>query len=158
MHALNRFTFGPRPGDLEAVRAMGLEKWFNRQLHPETLDQSNLAARLAQFPAMQWSPQDLLFRLPSNAVIRQAADGKVPIPEGAALHAVYVNEIARYQVRQQQKEQQKQQASLSASAAMPGPSMNNQPMNGDAARMAPEPPQPVPAQPDSAQMLSLIHI
>ena len=152
LHALNRFTFGPRPGDLEAVRAMGLEKWFARQLHPETLDQSNLAARLAQFPAMQWSPQDLLFRLPSNAVIRQAADGKVPIPEGAALHAVYVNEIARYQVRQQQKEQQKQQASLSASAAIPGPSMNGQPMNGDAARMAPEPPQPVPAQPDSAQM------
>jgi len=75
LHALNRFTFGPRPGDLEAVRAMGLEKWFNRQLHPETLDQTNLDARLAQFPAMQGNPQDLLYRLPSNAVIRQIADG-----------------------------------------------------------------------------------
>ncbi|MGA2167673.1 MAG: DUF1800 domain-containing protein [Terracidiphilus sp.] len=161
LHALNRFTFGPRPGDLEAVRAMGLEKWFARQLHPEALDQSDLAARLAQFPAMQWSPQDLLFRLPSNAVIRQAADGKGPIPEGGALHAVYVNEIARYQVRQQQKEQQKQQqASLSANAAMPSPSMNahaesGQSMNGDAARMALEPPQPNPAQPDSAQMIMI---
>src|ERR1035441_3739610 len=48
LHALNRFTFGPRPGDLEAVRAMGLERWFNQQLHPETLDQTGLDARLAQ--------------------------------------------------------------------------------------------------------------
>ena len=34
LHALNRFTFGPRPGDLEAVRAMGLDHWFDQQLHP----------------------------------------------------------------------------------------------------------------------------
>ena len=39
LHALNRFTFGPRPGDLEAVRAMGqgnagLEKWFDLAAPP----------------------------------------------------------------------------------------------------------------------------
>jgi uncharacterized protein (DUF1800 family) len=153
LHALNRFTFGPRFGDLEAVRVMGLEKWFTQQLHPETLDQSDLLARLAQFPAMQWSPQDLLFRLPSNAVIRQAADGKAPIPEGGALHTIYVNEIARYQVRQQQKELKKQeQASLSANAAMPGPSMTAQAMSTDASRMAPQQHQPIPAQTDVGQM------
>ena len=28
LHALNRLTFGPRPGDLEAVRKMGLKKWI----------------------------------------------------------------------------------------------------------------------------------
>src|SRR5580692_8007930 len=82
LHALNRFTFGPRPGDLEAVRAMGLEKWFDKQLHPDSIDQSALEARLAQFPAMQWSAEDLLYRLPSNAVIRQAADGKIAVPDG----------------------------------------------------------------------------
>ena len=124
LHALNRFTFGPRPGDLEAVQAMGLEKWFAQQLRPETIDNSALEARLTQFPAMQDSAQDLLYRLPSNAVIRQAADGKVPIPQGIALQAVYGNEIARYQARQQQKQQQKQeQASLTANGAMAGPSM-----------------------------------
>ena len=74
LHALNRFTFGPKPGDLEAVRAMGLEKWFDAQLHPATIDETDLNARLAQYPAMQWSVQDLIFRLPSNAIIRQAAD------------------------------------------------------------------------------------
>jgi uncharacterized protein (DUF1800 family) len=112
---LNRFTFGPRPGDLDTVRAMGIDKWFARQLHPETIDNTELEARLAQFPAMQWSTRDLLYRLPSNAVLRQAAQGKAPIPEAGALHAIYVNEIARYEDRQKQKEQKKQQESKLAS-------------------------------------------
>ena len=120
LQALNRFTFGARPGDLEAVRAMGLDKWFAQQLHPEAINNSGLEARLAQFPAMQWSPQDLLFRLPSGAVIRQVADGKIPVPADGALHAVYEDEIARYEARQQKKEEQKQQqVSLTATAAVP---------------------------------------
>jgi len=151
LHALNRFTFGPRPRDLEAVQAMGLDKWFAQQLHPETIDNSALEARLTQFPAMQWSPQDLLFRLPSNAVIRQAADGKVPYPDNGALHAVYINEIARYQARQQQKQQQKQQATFTTSTAMPTESNNAQSMSGDTARVATEQQQQPPAQADASQ-------
>src|ERR1035441_2288387 len=63
LHALNRFTFGPRPGDLAAVRAMGLEKWFNRQLHPGAIDEAELDSRLSLFPAMREAPQELLFSL-----------------------------------------------------------------------------------------------
>jgi uncharacterized protein (DUF1800 family) len=99
LHALNRLTFGPRPGDLEAVRAMGLEKWFDQQLHPENIDETDLDARLAQYPAMQWSTQDLLYRMPSQAMIRQADDGKINIPPSGTLHAVYENQIYRYQMR-----------------------------------------------------------
>ncbi|MGD1106212.1 MAG: DUF1800 family protein [Terracidiphilus sp.] len=99
LHALNRLTFGPKPGDLEAVRAMGLDKWFDGQLHPESLDETDLNARLAEYPAMQWSTQDLMFRMPSPAIIRQAADGKIEIPRGGTLHAVYENQIYRYQLR-----------------------------------------------------------
>jgi len=115
LQALNRFTFGARPGDIEAVRAVGLEKWFGRQLHPETLDETDLDARLAQFPAMQRNPQDLLYYLPSGAVIRQTIDGKSPMPEIPALHAVYANEMARVQVKRQEKEKQQ------ATVAMAGP-------------------------------------
>jgi uncharacterized protein (DUF1800 family) len=121
LHALNRFTFGPRPGDLEAVKAMGLEKWFAEQLHPATINQSDLYARLAQFPAMQERTEELLVRLPNSPTIRQAIDGKVPIPQGGAVHSVYENEIARYEIKQQQKEKNKQQQALvAANATMPG--------------------------------------
>src|SRR5580704_5614183 len=53
LHALNRFTFGPRPGDLAAVQAMGVRQWFERQLNPLSIDDSALDERLAAFPAMQ---------------------------------------------------------------------------------------------------------
>ena len=36
-HALNRLTFGARPGDLEQVRAMGLKAWIDQQLHPDNI-------------------------------------------------------------------------------------------------------------------------
>lgn len=118
-HAINRFTFGPRPGDLEAVKAMGLDRWFQQQLHPETIDQSDLNARLAEFPAMQLAPQDLLFRFPSNGVIRQTIDKKAPEPQNAALRKVYDNEIFRYDRRQQEK-QQKQLVASSVTPSMAG--------------------------------------
>lgn len=104
LHALNRLTFGPRPGDLEAVRTMGLDRWFDQQLHPAAIDNSALQARLAQYPAMNSSPEDLLFRLPSNAVIRQVMDGKLAIPERGAPHAIYENQVARITAKRQEKD------------------------------------------------------
>ena len=46
LHALNRLTFGPRPGDVEAVRKMGLKKWIDLELHPDASRKTELAARL----------------------------------------------------------------------------------------------------------------
>src|ERR1700751_6104101 len=44
LHALQRLTFGPRPGDIERVRAMGLDKWIDQQLHPDHIDDSAVEA------------------------------------------------------------------------------------------------------------------
>ncbi len=44
LQALNRLTFGPRPGDVEAVKKMGLTNWIDLQLHPE---------RIAENPALE---------------------------------------------------------------------------------------------------------
>jgi len=106
---------------------MGLEKWFDLQLHPETLDQSGIEARLADFPAMQGDPQGLLYYFPSNAVIRQAIDGKAPIPDRPALRAIYENEMARVEFRRQEKDRRKQQQA-SAIATITNPDSTNPPM------------------------------
>jgi uncharacterized protein (DUF1800 family) len=37
VQALNRLTFGPRPGDVEEIRRIGLAKWIDRQLHPDQI-------------------------------------------------------------------------------------------------------------------------
>ncbi len=45
LHALNRLGFGPRPGDIERVRQIGLEKWINQQLNPNSIDDSHARRR-----------------------------------------------------------------------------------------------------------------
>ena len=37
IHVLNRLGFGPRPGDVERVKAMGVENYINQQLNPEKI-------------------------------------------------------------------------------------------------------------------------
>ncbi len=124
IQALNRFTFGPRPGDVEAVQAMGLDKWFDEQLHPATIDETDLNARLAQFPAMQWSTQDLLYRMPSNGMIRQAANGRIEIPPSGTLHAVYENQIYRLQARKDAKADKKDNGAANSATAQAGGAQN----------------------------------
>ena len=97
----------------------GLDKWFDQQLHPESIDETDLNARLAQFPAMQWSTQDLLYRMPSQAMIRQAADGKINIPASGTLHAVYENQIYRYQMRKAAQADKQANAAANPNAANP---------------------------------------
>ena len=75
-HALNRLGFGPRPGDVERVRAMGLEGWIKRQLQPETLDDSRVMARLERYPTLTMSASELLraFPQPQPAARRPGQD------------------------------------------------------------------------------------
>src|SRR5437588_6089668 len=47
VHALNRLAFGPRPGDVTAIREMGLARYIDRQLHPEKIADPAVDARLA---------------------------------------------------------------------------------------------------------------
>ena len=49
IHVLNRLSYGPRPGDVERVEKMGLAKYMQEQLHPETIDDSEAQADLARF-------------------------------------------------------------------------------------------------------------
>ncbi len=56
---LNRITFGPRPGDVEAVERMGLAAFLDRQLRPETIDDRRLEARLAALPTLTVPPPRL---------------------------------------------------------------------------------------------------
>jgi uncharacterized protein (DUF1800 family) len=106
VHALNRFTFGPRPGDVEAVKAEGLDKWFERQLHPAGIANAGLQARLAEYPAMRLSSDELIARYPSNAVIRQVIEGKAAMPQSGILRTVYENEVARVKAKREEKSQQ----------------------------------------------------
>jgi uncharacterized protein (DUF1800 family) len=60
IQALNRLTFGPRPGDALKVRAIGLDKWIDQQLRPERIDDSAIEQLVASYPAINRNQNDLL--------------------------------------------------------------------------------------------------
>jgi uncharacterized protein (DUF1800 family) len=64
LHALNRLGYGPRPGDVERVRQMGLAKWIEQQLNPNSIDDRALTARLENFPTLTMSTSRLLEEYP----------------------------------------------------------------------------------------------
>ena len=59
VHVLNRLGFGPRPGDVEKVRAIGLERYINQQLMPESIPDTTLDQKLAAYPSLQLSSEKL---------------------------------------------------------------------------------------------------
>jgi uncharacterized protein (DUF1800 family) len=99
LQVLNRFTYGPRPGDLDHLRAIGMQAWFNQQLNPQAIDDSALEQRLSQYPAVQLPLPQLMTRFPSQQVIRRFMDGKQDRPGGEGEKAIYADEIARYNER-----------------------------------------------------------
>ena len=48
VHVLNRTGFGPRPGDVERVRRMGLQNYLDLQLHPLKIEDSAAESRLSE--------------------------------------------------------------------------------------------------------------
>jgi uncharacterized protein (DUF1800 family) len=68
LQALNRLGFGPRPGDIERVKEMGLQKWIDQQLHPDSINDSALDARLQRFPTLKMSSAKLLEEFPEAQV------------------------------------------------------------------------------------------
>jgi uncharacterized protein (DUF1800 family) len=116
LHALNRLTFGPRPGDVEKVMAMGVDKWIEQQLSPGDIENSALDARLAPSRALRMTSRELVDTFPYDGIIRAVSDGKKPWPKNPLVKLVYSVQVARVR-----EEKQKQDA-LKPGAPAPAPS------------------------------------
>ncbi len=97
LHALNRLTFGPRPGEVAEVDRIGLKRWFETQLNPQTIDDSALDTRLSAYPAMSLPQAELIDRYPSPQRLRKIIDQQEPLPRDPVEHAIYADNIALYQ-------------------------------------------------------------
>ena len=103
LHALDRLTFGPRPGDVDAVLAMGVDKWMDQQLHPERIDDNAMQARLADYRTLQMSTREMVLAFPPNPIARQVMDGKLAMPAGVYERAIYVAAIDRVEEKKDKK-------------------------------------------------------
>lgn len=78
-HLLNRAAFGPKPGDVESVRKIGVAPYLDEQLHPERIDDSALDVRLnpvntldarAVRSIQQNDPRPILEQLQAQKLVR----------------------------------------------------------------------------------------
>src|SRR4051812_28751910 len=60
VHALNRLTFGPRPGDVQQVMAVGVDGWIDEQLHPDKISDSALESRLAPLRTLRMTSKEIM--------------------------------------------------------------------------------------------------
>ena len=105
VHALNRLTFGPRPGDVQRVAQIGVDQWIELQLHPEKIDDSALDARLTPFRTQRMDTKEIVENFPPNQVIKQIADGKADLPRDPVKRAVYEAQLQRYEDKQDRKQE-----------------------------------------------------
>jgi len=65
-HVLNRLTFGPRPGDLDEVRRLGIHKWIDLQLHPDRITENPvLETKLSALGTLQLPTWQILEKYPA---------------------------------------------------------------------------------------------
>ena len=118
VQALNRLTFGPRPGDVQQVMAMGVDHWIDLQLHPDKIPDGAVESRLTGFRTLHMSSKEIGEEFPDNQMIKQVMDGKRPMPSDPAKRAVYQVQMARLQQKQEEK-QEKKERRQEAVAAVP---------------------------------------
>src|SRR5215471_769194 len=69
VHVLNRLTFGPRPGDVDQVRRIGVDAWIDQQLHPDRLAENTaLADRLRALVTLDLPVWQIAERYPAVPV------------------------------------------------------------------------------------------
>jgi uncharacterized protein (DUF1800 family) len=86
LHVLNRLGFGARPGDVERVKALGLDRYIDQQLHPEKINDEVADAKVKNLDALQLSTPELYAKYPQPNMLLRVLErtGQAP-PELAAL-------------------------------------------------------------------------
>ncbi len=73
LHALNRLSYGPRPGDVERVRSAGVNDYIEEQLHPRNIPDRDCDEALKGYKTLTMSPEQLYAAYPPP---RQDGKGK----------------------------------------------------------------------------------
>ncbi len=102
VHALDRLTFGPKPGDSARVKKMGLKKWLDLQLHPDRIPENpDLEAKLQPLESLRMTPMEAGQHYPLPQMIRAIAAGRQPLPEDPVLRATIQRLVVRYKVKKE---------------------------------------------------------
>jgi uncharacterized protein (DUF1800 family) len=101
LQALNRLTFGARPGDVQEVKSLGLKKWIDRQLHPDDIAENpTLAQKLKTLDTLTMSGAELVRNYPTPQMVRQMVNGQLPFPTDPDRKLMLTKLMERFEQRQ----------------------------------------------------------
>ena len=104
IQALNRLTFGAKPGDILKVRAIGLDKWIDQQLQPDKIDDDAMDAFVGNYSALNENQNDLL----SQYAEQQRERKEVRRDRADTTKAMTADEIEQMRQLQQQASSRRQ--------------------------------------------------
>ena len=128
LHALNRLAYGPTPGEVERVRQMGLAKWIDQQLNPNSIDDAALDARLENYPTVRMSTANLMaeYPQPKQAEKQAAKQAQVPVePEAPSSRSDAAAAVIARDMQPAPKRQTPAAPAPSSSFAPSGPQEQN---------------------------------
>ena len=77
LHVLNRLGFGARPGDVEKVRKIGIDKYIEQQLDPASIDDSVADSKVKGLEIFNMTTAEIFEKYPNpGALLRQLNGGK----------------------------------------------------------------------------------
>src|SRR3989441_13323593 len=84
LHVLNRLGFVARPGDVERVKAMGVDKYIEQQLSPDKIDDSASEARLQNLETLRMSTAQLYEKYPEPGQLLRRLQQRGALPSDLA--------------------------------------------------------------------------
>jgi uncharacterized protein (DUF1800 family) len=84
LHVLNRLGFGARPGDVERVKAMGVERYIEQQLNPGKISDELAEAKVKDLPTLSMSTVQLYERYPQAGQLLRQLQRRGELPDDLA--------------------------------------------------------------------------
>ena len=75
LHVLNRLGFGARPGDVEKVKQMGLQKYIEQQLNPSSIPDAVAESKVKGLDIFNMSTAELFAKYPNPGALIRQLDG-----------------------------------------------------------------------------------
>jgi len=84
LHVLNRLGFGARPGEVERVRAMGLENYIRQQLEPSKIEDAVAEAKVRNLTTLSLSTTELYAKFPQPGMLLRQLERRGELPSELA--------------------------------------------------------------------------
>src|SRR5580704_10967310 len=109
--ALNRLAYGPRPGEIEAIKKFGLDRWIEFQLHPDTIQENPLlVTKLQPLDTLMLPASVMIESYPNPQLIRAMVDGRAAFPEDPLTRMMIRRQVERYKIQEEAKAKKSPQA------------------------------------------------